>query len=812
MTERRSKHGWLAPLLLVGLVALFLLPYVFLGRSMLPLELIRIFQPWASHPEAFTEPVPPVHNALLDTLQQYFPRRVYMTEALAGGWLPLWNPNVYGGTPFLATQQAAVLYPPAWLLALLPPALQFGWSAVMHLTAAALGGFLFFRRLGLNSTASATGAVGFAFNGFVVVWLAYPNFTQWTLCWLPLALYLWERGRTDGARWTAACAGVLSLILLGGHGQISGYTFLVWGLWAAYRTLAAPGAARTWLRLTGRHLLLPLALAVTLAAGHLLPAFDYAPRTNRGERIPWDRTVQAGMPAAQLWTMLLPRLFGDETSDFLERSWLPAGGKAGMAYIERTFYPGVSVLVLAVGGLVWLRRSGDGAASERRHLALFSAALTVLGVLWAMGTPLYWPLWRAAPGFGQFTAIGRMLGICAWSLAALAALGVHAMTESRDEVRSRALRWIGGASAVILLLTLIGHFIHAGADPLQIRPILAQLQRASLDDMAMRDLLLALAWASAPALLAFLAARKTGAPWRLSLAGGLAAAVVAADLFAFGFPFNPRSDPALLAVRTPELEALKHRPAGERFLSPRHPEPGRDLKERMPSNLPSVFGAADIYGTDSFIPLRYSDWEHASNQAAGGGTWQWRKTPNLRSAATRLYLTGARAPLEGLKPVVDRTLQEDLEALPYARLHLNAQQLTRPELLAALAHPQRATAIALTESPGGVVFNGPSRVEPFAYRRVNGNRMVLEGNASAPGLLVIAEGYDPGWRARVDGKPARLVPADHILTGVEVPQGAKRVELTYAPAAFRVGLFFTLAGLALLTGLLASRRRVRTDP
>src|SRR5690242_4272663 len=86
---------------MVAVIAIFLAPYVFLGRSMLPLELLTIFQPWARHSaELWGGAAPAVHNPLLDSLQQYYPRRVYFAEALRGGWLPFWNPNVYGGSPF----------------------------------------------------------------------------------------------------------------------------------------------------------------------------------------------------------------------------------------------------------------------------------------------------------------------------------------------------------------------------------------------------------------------------------------------------------------------------------------------------------------------------------------------------------------------------------------------------------------------------------------------------------------------------------------------------------------------------------------
>src|SRR5207248_1310377 len=85
------------------------------------------------------------------------------------------------------------------------------------------------------------------------------------------------------------------------------------------------------------------------------------PRTNRGGRVPWPSVVSAGMPASQLWTFLLPRLFGDETLRFAQfPQWLPRCGKAHLAYIERSLYPGAAGLVLAAGARV----NGNGLVLE----------------------------------------------------------------------------------------------------------------------------------------------------------------------------------------------------------------------------------------------------------------------------------------------------------------------------------------------------------------------------------------------------------------------------------------------------------------
>jgi hypothetical protein len=813
---------FLYPLLLIAVTAAFLAPYVFLGRSMLPLELVPVFQPWSAHARELWDSVPAVNNPLLDSLQQYCPRRVYMREALAGGWLPLWNPNMYGGTPFLGSQQGATLYPPAWALSLLPAELQFGWSALLHLSLAALGGFLFFRQLSLRPAGALVGGVAFALNGFIVAWLAYPNVTQWTLCWLPLALFAWERGRArDGdLRWFAASGAVLALALLGGHGQSSMYVLLTWGAWALFRSLTSTARGKLFIR----GVALPGALCLLLALGHLLPTLDYVPRTDRAGRVSWESVQMAAMPPSQLWTLLLPRLFGDNTAQFAQEFWLPVDKQQRLTYIERTFYPGVSVLVLGVAALPFLRRrrregSREAAAdtdptSDLRRLTLFSLALTIVALLLALGTPLYWPFWRLVPGFGQFTAVARVLGVAAWSLACLAALGTEAITHLDETLRRQASRALAIAAGVGCALALAAHYVFGGAAPEAVTRYLASASKPSPDAIALGELGVALAAMIAPAALALVSGPRVGdgkAAVTSKTLGWMVLVVVAADLFLFGSHYNPATDPKLIRTETSELKFLKERAAQEsfRFLSAGPAGSEIDVRRRMPSNLPATYGLADIDGSDSFVPLRYREWERATRDAGGGASpWTRFASPNLRAASVRYYLTSRDDVPSSLPAVAGSMVREDPLALPFARLHTNAQAMAgKEDLLAALANPDRLPLVAMTFGPHAPSFNGPPGFTPFTTRRVNGNRLWLEGSATQAGLLVVAEQFDPGWRARVDGKPARITPADHLLMGVPLEPGQHRVELTYAPDAFRVGLFGTLLGIACLAGFLCVRRR-----
>lgn len=70
----------------------------------------------------------------------------------------------------------------------------------------------------------------------------------------------------------------------------------------------------------------------------------------------------------------------------------------------------------------------------------------------------------------------------------------------------------------------------------------------------------------------------------------------------------------------------------------------------------------------------------------------------------------------------------------------------------------------------------------------------------APGFLIWSESWYPGWRATVDGRPVLVERANHAFQGVVSPAGVHRVEVTYRPSAYRVGLYVSAVCLGLIGG------------
>jgi hypothetical protein len=73
-------------------------------------------------------------------------------------------------------------------------------------------------------------------------------------------------------------------------------------------------------------------------------------------------------------------------------------------------------------------------------------------------------------------------------------------------------------------------------------------------------------------------------------------------------------------------------------------------------------------------------------------------------------------------------------------------------------------------------------------------RVVVETDTQAAAYLVLADTFDPGWSATVDGNPAVIRPAYVAFRAVALPPGSHTVVFTYCPAGFRLGLGISVCG------------------
>ncbi|HQR67072.1 MAG TPA: YfhO family protein, partial [Thermoanaerobaculia bacterium] len=106
----------------------------------------------------------------------------------------------------------------------------------------------------------------------------------------------------------------------------------------------------------------------------------------------------------------------------------------------------------------------------------------------------------------------------------------------------------------------------------------------------------------------------------------------------------------------------------------------------------------------------------------------------------------------------------------------------------------------------GAPTGGGGPASAVLRSRTSGS-MAIDVSAPAAAWLFVAEGYDRGWRASVDGIAAPVYRASGVFCAVPLAAGARHVVLRYRPASLLAGAVLSALGLVLLAA--AARRGAR---
>jgi hypothetical protein len=137
-----------------------------------------------------------------------------------------------------------------------------------------------------------------------------------------------------------------------------------------------------------------------------------------------------------------------------------------------------------------------------------------------------------------------------------------------------------------------------------------------------------------------------------------------------------------------------------------------------------------------------------------------------------------------------------------------ARQVSSDKMLAALTDPAfDPTAEALLEHPVSSIERPASSIQYQVTLRDTPNRVTIRAILDAPGYLVVADTWYPGWQATVDGVPTEVLRANYAFRAVWLEAGKHEVEMVYRPTLVLIGGVVSLATLmSLVAGLLLTRR------
>src|SRR5262249_29174967 len=93
------------------------------------------------------------------------------------------------------------------------------------------------------------------------------------------------------------------------------------------------------------------------------------------------------------------------------------------------------------------------------------------------------------------------------------------------------------------------------------------------------------------------------------------------------------------------------------------------------------------------------------------------------------------------------------------------------------------------------------RDESVTISRYEPQHVELIAELKRPGLVILADTFDPGWSLTIDGAPAPIFRTNRLMRGAAVKAGKHTLTYTYNPPWFRSGAGISTAGLLGLIAL-----------
>lgn len=748
------------------------------------------------------------------------------------GTMPLWEPYIHGGMPFVDAMHGDVFYPAALLQIIFPVTYALGLKLILHVFLAGLFMYFFLREWGLGWRPSVFGGILYMFTPCLVS-LFYPGHDGkiYVTALTPLAFMFLHRG-TVQRRWSSffGFGLVYAFLILTAHVQMAYYCS--WGL-GLYFLFLLWSEHKFRPRLIVRPVV-AFILALVLAGGAsaiqwLSPYFylqEHSQRIQHTEERGFEWSSSWSMHAEEVGSLLVPEFPGDNLAHQPHSYWGQNYFKLNSEAVGllAVFFALVTVIV------------------QRRRQIMFFAVLSVLALIYATGgsTPLFTLSFYLVPGVKKFRAPSMINFLFAFGIVVVAAWGMHQIKRQTDKpsVASKYFKAAAIVAGVYTLITLIisawgdGFFIawaglfQGNPDPRKLAMIKANTPQV-VTGLWVSTVLL---WAAVGLLWSrFNRSLKAGL-----LFGGLAVLALV-DLWRFDARFVNLVNPNDYYRRTElidYLEQLKESEGPSRtFVLPQTMNDnhlalygleevsmsamhGNHLlsydnftgRHESPQNLvyPQILDLLNVTRAVSPMPA-----DQLAQQAA-----QAQNREFLLLGQTLAGWSGESRPIGG------HYLLTNPRAIPRVAGFFGYQVITDHEaVLAEIKKPDFPyRRLLLLEKE---VLEFPPTTDPAAVRPIVPGRVIentineftIEIDMPADGLVFLSENYYPAWHAEEEGRPLTIYRADYTFRAVFVKAGRHTIHFWFDNPHFkRARSLSVVCFLLLVVGLVATGWRRREKP
>ncbi len=361
-----------------------------------------------------------------DNFMLMVPGKIFAAHWIKQGVIPLWNPYILTGVPFLADISQSLMYPSTLLFMFLSPANALSVSIVFHLFLGACGMAMLSYELWKNRYYSLFSAFSWMLSPILLAAVNNMSVTQ-SVSWIPWMIFFAMRICNGSAIVLSQILLVCSMTLsfFGGHP----YPLFYGGILVALLVFAHP---LSWLQKFQRFSLVML-LWITLSAVVLFPFLEAIGFSTRS-RMSIAETTTGILQQAHALSLFVPNLYSDAAQGII---WGPDWGKT------KTIIGYVSIIGMIA--IIFLAKKWNTLSIQQR--VLLGVGYASLLYLFGVFLPLMSSLYSIIPGFRFLRSPGEV-GIL-WVISGGLLLGI-----ALDQLRS----WCVSHTKALLYLfmTMLG--------------------------------------------------------------------------------------------------------------------------------------------------------------------------------------------------------------------------------------------------------------------------------------------------------------------------------------------------------------------
>jgi len=799
------------------LTVVFFHPVIFEGRTFYAFDTLFQYLPWSNTVSKFRAQNP----LITDPVNVFYTFHHFLKTSISEKTIPLWYDLNFCGVPYTSgfTPQSNPIVFLTYIL--LPLSVAHDLVLWIHLLGAGVFMFLYLRQVGLKDCPALIGAVSWMFNGYIMVWFEFEHIPILGFS-LPATLYFLERWlRTRKRFHCLCCAAVIGLSICSGLAHIIIYQILFLGFYLLYRYRIFGGirgkedfqkiGGHDWI-VIGAALLLIVLVSSNFIMSHLTLLKD-----SQRPGIPFQELYQqtGRLPVKYLTTLLFPDFFGNPARSLI----FTPGSSPYNNYNELCIYTGVLPLFLAPVCLFCIRRRYVG-------FFFFSALITIT---MAMGSMLYYPLWKFIPGLDLSTP-SRILYLFGFSMSVLAAMGADILSDiERKKKRPVFALWVSvlaiGLGVAVYAQTEAGAQWALGPDAgstdwERIYPAL----REHFDILSgVVHIPLILIVASFGVLCAILFSNNGRFKMTVMALGMM---ILSCDLISFGLIYNTASPRSIEYPETDAIRFLKKDKSNYRIIT----------SGNFMSNSFAPYGIADAGGYASIYPRRYGEYLHLSKFGLNVTLpEQLSRWTNFRKVASPLFdLINVKYVLlpppvlvdtPKLKLVYDKEIKIFENRDAFSRVffvpsyQFCSTRKEAYETIATFSTSDFREKVILEVMPPRAFTTDNSILSTKANTNIDvieykPGKMAFDIQTDRKGFLVISDNYHPAWKAKMDGRPATVYRANYIMKAIPVEAGSHNIEVMFRPIGLILGIIATalgwfIFGMLFLIGIL---RQLRIRP